>query len=154
MQRFPKHPLVAAATAITVLVGAGLVAAGAFDGSAGPVAKVAAAAPARAESSDTAAYEKCLNEHGWPVGPGLSIDSNGTAPAPGVIDAAVAACKDPENGALDALRPSDEQFQQLGGRSNRFATCMREHGVDVGAPNVFRTHVGIGARSTAAAAPT
>ena len=90
-------------------------------------------------------YIKCLNEHGWPVGDGLSIDPNGTAPEPGKIDAAVAACADLEHGILDALRPSDEAFAQLAAQADRFASCMSDHGVDVGKPNVFRSRVGIGA---------
>jgi hypothetical protein len=99
---------------------------------------------AQASGPGSDAYIKCLNEHGWPVGPGLSIDLNGNAPAPGVIDGAVAACRGLENGVLDTLRPSDEAFQRLVDQSNRFAGCMRDHGVDVGAPDAFRTRVGIG----------
>jgi hypothetical protein len=99
---------------------------------------------AQASGPGSDAYIKCLNEHGWPVGPGLSFDPNGNAPAPGVIDGAVAACRDLENGVLDTLRPSDEAFQRLIDQSNRFVACMREHGVDVGAPDAFRTRVGIG----------
>jgi hypothetical protein len=101
-----------------------------------------AAAEASGPGSD--AYIKCLNEHGWAVGPGLSIDPDGNAPAPGVIDGAVAACQDLENGILDVLQPSDEAFQRLSDQSNRFAACMRGHGVDVGAPDLFRNRVGIG----------
>jgi hypothetical protein len=99
-------------------------------------------AEASAPGSD--AYIKCLNDHGWPVGPGLSIDPNGTAPAPSTIDAAVAACADLENGILDALRPSDEAFQRLAEQATRFASCMRAHGVDIGQPEMFRSRVGIG----------
>ena len=144
MFRLTKHRVAVATVAVAALVGAGLVAAAAFDGNVGPVAKVVAATPARADSHDSAAYEKCLNEHGWPVGPGLSIDPNGTAPSPGVIDAAVAACKNLDDGVLEALRPSDEQLQQLRDQSNRFVACMSAHGVDVGAPHVFRDKIGIG----------
>ena len=89
-------------------------------------------------------YIKCLNDHGWRVGDGLAIDPNGTAPEPGTIDAAVAACADLEHGILDSLRPSDEAFAQLAAQADRFAACMRDHGADVGSPNVFRTRVGIG----------
>jgi hypothetical protein len=99
---------------------------------------------AQASGLGSDSYIKCLNEHGWPVDSGLSIDPDGNAPAPGVIDAAVAACEDLENGVLDMLRPSDEALQRLIDQSNRFAACMRKHGADVGAPDVFRNRVGIG----------
>jgi hypothetical protein len=78
------------------------------------------------------------------VGPDLSIDTNGQAPDPSVVNAAVEACKDLENGVWDQLRPSDEAFAQLQERSNNFASCMSDHGVDIGTPNVFRNKVGIG----------
>jgi hypothetical protein len=102
------------------------------------------ATPANASGPGSDAYIKCLNDHGWPVGAGLSIDPNGTAPAPETVDAAVRACADLENGILDTLRPSDEAFQQLADQAHRFATCMRTHGVDVGQPDVFRRRAGIG----------
>ena len=99
---------------------------------------------ANASGPGSPAYIQCLNDHGWSVGDGLSIDPNGTAPDADTVDAAVAACADLEHGVLDALRPSDEALQQLREQANRFATCMRAHGVDVGAPDVFRRRVGIG----------
>ena len=144
MSRLLTRRVLALLAALGVLVGAGFVAAAAVSGNAGPALKVAAASPARAGESDTAAYEKCLNEHGWPVGPGLSIDPNGTAPAPGVIAAAIRACHKLEHGALAALRPSDDAFQQLRERSFRFRACMSDHGVDIGMPRVFRVRAGIG----------
>ena len=144
MYRLLKRRVVFPAVVLGVLVGAASITAAAFHGNAGPVTKVVGAAPARADGSDTTAYEKCLNEHGWPVGPGLSIDTTGNAPEPGVIEAAVAACKDLENGVLAALQPSESSLQELADRSDRFAGCMSNHGVGVGAPHVFRGKAGIG----------
>jgi hypothetical protein len=104
----------------------------------------ASGTPANASGPGSDAYIRCLNDHGWPVGAGLSIDPSGIAPAPGTIDAAVAACADLENGILDALRPSDEALRQLAEQADRFVSCMRNHGVDPGAPDVVRTRAGIG----------
>ena len=103
-----------------------------------------ATAPANAGAPGNDQYIACLNDHGWPVRDGLSVDPNGTAPDPATIDAAVAACADFEHGILDSLRPSDGALQQLTDQSSRFAACMRDHGADVGTPNVFRNRVGIG----------
>ncbi len=144
MYRLLKRPIVLLPAAAAAVLGAALIAAGALSGDDQPVAKMIAASPARASGSDTTAYEKCLNDHGWPVGPGLSIDPNGSAPPPEAVDAAVAACADLEQGALEALRPSDEQLQELTNRANRFAACMRDHGFGIGEPNVFRSRAGIG----------
>jgi hypothetical protein len=142
--RIVKRRVLIALAAVAALAGAAAVAAIAVTGSPGEVAEIAAAPPAAAGNGDSSEYVNCLNEHGWPVGPGLSIDPNGEAPAPGVIDAAVAACDQYDNGQLEQLRPSDEAFTELQQRSGNFRTCMSNHGVDVGAPDVFRNRVGIG----------
>ena len=100
--------------------------------------------PAHASGPGSDAYIKCLNDHGWPVGPGLSIDPSGNAPAPQTVDAAVTACAELEHGVLDSLRPSDEALKALGDRADRFVSCMRAQGVDVGTPDLFRNRAGIG----------
>jgi hypothetical protein len=144
MSRFLNLRALIVVAVVAAFAGAGAVIAQAVGG--GPAKVVAVGAPqsAGAGSNDYSAYAKCLNEHGWPVGPDLSIDPNGEAPPPGVVDAAVTACQDKENGALEALRPSEEQLQALAAHSAHFASCMSDHGVDIGQPDVFRNRVGIG----------
>ena len=103
-----------------------------------------ATSPANAGGPGSDAYVACLNDHGWPVGDGLGVDPGGQAPDAGTIDRAVAACSELEHGILDSLRPSDAALQQLDEQSTRFASCMREHGADVGTPDLFRKRFGIG----------
>jgi hypothetical protein len=143
LSRPKRRILITAATAAAV-AGAAFVVAGAVRANAGPVVRADAPPAAGKDGIITAAYVKCLNDHGWPVGPGLRINPNGIAPAPEVINAAVNACEALENGALEKLRPSDKAYRALGYRSRRFATCMRLHGVEIGSPHLFRVRIGIG----------
>jgi hypothetical protein len=138
-----RRILITAATAAAV-AGAAFVVAGAVRANAGPVARAVAPPAAAKDGIVTPEYVKCLNAHGWPIGPGLQINPRGIAPAPSVINAAVNACEALENGALEKLRPSEKAFHALGYRSRRFATCMRLHHVEIGSPHLFRIRIGIG----------
>jgi hypothetical protein len=60
-----------------------------------------------------------------------------------VVTAAVEACKELENGALDKLRPSDKVFRRVRARATAFANCMRLHGAEIGRPLVRRNRIGI-----------